>query len=518
MKKRLIKNLLLVALMVVLCVAVGMTVSAQERTIIDSGECGGRGDNVVWTLYDDGELVISGEGDIVHNKGMLGYTWLEYDFYIRSVIIGEGVTSIGDKAFGQCINLTSVTIPDSMISIGGRAFAECTSLTSITIPESVSSIGYGAFSACTSLTGITVDENNKYYLNDSDGVLFNKDKTELLAYPIGKTKTTYTIPDSVISVGDFVFIYCENLTSIIIPDSVTSVGYAGFAGCTSLTSVTISDNITSIGDAVFAGCTSLTSITIPDSVISIGESAFEECTSLTNITIPDSVISIGDSAFEECTSFTNITIPDSVISIGESAFDECTSLTNITIPDSVTSVGNCAFYNCTSLTDVYYVGSQSQWNKIEIDSNNECLLNANIHFGSCSANSDGKHSYTPEITTPATHFTEGVQTLTCACGDSYTEVIAKTKEHIYTASDTVAPTCEDKGYIVYVCECGSTKKDNYTDKAGHKYVDQKCEICGKNCSCNCHKSGFMGFIWKITLFFNKLFKSKKVCACGVSHY
>ena len=128
------------------------------------------------------------------------------------------------------------------------------------------------------------------------------------------------------------------------------------------------------------------------------------------------------------------------------------------------------------------------------------------------------HSYSSVVTKPATHLIEGVKTYTCECTHSYTEAIAKTKDHSFVASDVVAPTCEDKGYTVYVCECGDSYKDNYTSSTGHNYDGQTCTKCGKKCSCNCHKTGFMGFIWKITRFFNKLFKTNKTCACGVVHY
>ena len=129
------------------------------------------------------------------------------------------------------------------------------------------------------------------------------------------------------------------------------------------------------------------------------------------------------------------------------------------------------------------------------------------------------HSHTSVVTRPATHLVEGIRTYTCTvCSHSYTDAIAKTTDHSYAVSKVVKPTCEDKGYTVYACECGSTKNDNYTDKTGHNYDGQTCTTCGEKCSCNCHKSGFMGFIWKITRFFNKLFKTNKVCDCGVAHY
>ena len=131
------------------------------------------------------------------------------------------------------------------------------------------------------------------------------------------------------------------------------------------------------------------------------------------------------------------------------------------------------------------------------------------------------HSHTSVVTRPATHLLEGIRTYTCTvCSHSYTDAIAKTTDHSYAVSKVVKPTCEDKGYTVYVCECGSTKNDNYTDKTGHTYEGQTCKICNKKCSCNCHKGGIAGFFWKIGNFFNKLFKikSKQMCACGISHY
>ena len=138
--------------------------------------------------------------------------------------------------------------------------------------------------------------------------------------------------------------------------------------------------VTSIGESAFYYRRSLSSIVIPDSVTSIGESAFEWCDSLSSIVIPDSVTSIGKCAFECCSSLSSIVIPDSVTSIGNYAFYYCRSLRSVTIGNSVTSIGRGAFYECTSLSDVYYIGSEEQWNAISIDSTNDELKSATIHY------------------------------------------------------------------------------------------------------------------------------------------
>ena len=330
---------------------------------------------------------------------------------LTSITIPNSVTSIGGDAFYGCTSLTSITIPNSVTSIGGDAFYGCTSLTSVTIGNSVTSIGGNPFSGCKSLLSIEVSDNNKNY-SSFDGILFNKNKSELIAYPAGKTDSEYAIPNSVTSIGSYAFYGCTSLTSVEIPDGVTSIDWHAFSNCTNLTSIIIPNSVTSVGSYAFEYCTSLTSITIPDSVKSIGNWAFDHCKSLTSVTIGNSVTSvtignsvtsIGSYAFNACTSLTSVTIGNCVTSIDERVFNYCTSLTSVTIgncvtsigervfnycislksviiPNSVTSIGDYAFCYCDSLKDVYYTGSQSDWKKIQIYEGNSCLKNAAIHY------------------------------------------------------------------------------------------------------------------------------------------
>ena len=321
-------------------------------TVIDKGKCG---DKVYWTLYSDGKLYFSGEGDIKYYS-----PWSSYTEDIKCVKICSGITSIGSRVFENCTSLTSITIPNSVTRIDSRAFSDCTSLTSITIPDSVTRIGEFTFSGCESLKSITIPDGIEWICQHTfarctslTSVIIPDSVTSIdtSAFSDCTSLKSITIPDSVTSIDSSAFKDCKSLTSIKIPDSVTSIESSTFENCTSLTSIKIPDSVTSIESSTFENCTSLTSIAIPNSVTSIESSAFYGCKSLTSVTIPDSVTSIGDYTFDYCTSLASVTIPDSVTRIGEGAFGS-TSLTSITIPDGVTSIGDYTFASCTSLTSI----------------------------------------------------------------------------------------------------------------------------------------------------------------------
>ena len=404
MRKRLLSFVL-----AVLMIASLLPATALAADIVASGTCGAEGDgsNLTWTLDSEGVLTISGSGDM--HDYVYSSPWHENGNQIRSVLMENGVTGIGNFAFFECISLTSmtipdsvtcigncafkdcsslasVTIPDSVASIGVYAFCGCTSLKSVTIPDSVTSIGDYAFGFCTSLTGIWVDGGSSHYFSDASGVLFNKDKTVLAQCP-GAFSGSYVIPDGVTSINDAAFVNCTSLTSVTIPDGVTNIGYEVFAGCTSLA---------------------------------------------------------------------NMVLPNGVTRIGAEAFEWCTSMKNITIPDGVMSIGYDAFLNCKSLTNVYFTGTEEAWNGITIDGGNDALKNANIHYNYVSHT----HSYKDIVTAP-TCTAKGYTTHTCACGDSYVDTYTDALGHAWdNGKVTKEPTETETGVKTFACtRCGETRTE-----------------------------------------------------------
>jgi pimeloyl-ACP methyl ester carboxylesterase len=335
------------------------------------------------------EEVAAAFAEIAKNYTVIGID--DYAFIycsLTSIIIPGGVTSIGYGAFSNCYNLTNITIPNGVTGIGDRAFSNCYNLIGITIPASVTNIGDEAFYFNHSLVTITVAPENAHYANDAYGVLFDREKTVLIQYPVGNTLREYAIPASVTNISDGAF-YGSRLTAITvdsanahyasdtagvlfdkektvlvqyptenarsdyaIPTGVISIGNYAFYRCFSLTDITIPAGVISIGDEAFENCDGLISITLPYGLASIGDLAFYDCDTLISITLPHGLASIGDLAFSGCTDLTGITLPAGLTSIGDWAFDRCIGLTSVTIPASLTDIGFRAFAYCYSLSEI----------------------------------------------------------------------------------------------------------------------------------------------------------------------
>ena len=425
-------------------------------------------------LYADNFLigVTDSDGDFYYDSDGSAITITDYNgaggnVIIPEIIEGLPVTILGDWVFQENKDLTGVTIPDSVIMIGSSTFDECTNLTSIimgagvesygddalsnlrslvsinvsaansvfsstngvlfnknkttllmyppnkagsfTIPDTLATIEFGALARCPKLTALTANTANTSF-STTNGILFNKNRTELVCFPGGKSTNTYAVTTPVIRIGVAAFAGCPGITNITIESGVTNIGTYAFVGCSSLTGITVNaanmfysstngvlfnknrtvliqypggktgsyttpDSVTGIGELAFGYCSGLTNIVVGNGVTNIGSCAFEACNHLKNISLGAGLMTIGDSAFWDCSSLENITIPDSVINLDEGAFgyctnlnsviigngvdaiqswtfEECASLTSVVIPDNVTLIGEGAFDSCISLTNV----------------------------------------------------------------------------------------------------------------------------------------------------------------------
>ncbi len=251
---------------------------------------------------------------------------------LESVKITNSVTKIGSLAFEKCRSLKSVDIPDSVKEIGNSAFGDCSELTSIFIPSGVSSIGDTAFGGCVKLTNINVASDNPYY-SSVDGVLYNKDKTELICLPSGK-KGHYEILDGVTRIGDYAFSQCKELSGIHIPLSVTSIGNVTFADC-GLTTLFIPANVSKIGDWTISDCTKLSEICVdPDNQHYSSFAGILYDKEQTKILFVPSGITV-------------LKISERIKNI--ESFGICENVVSVDIPSNVHNIGECPFFSCKKL-------------------------------------------------------------------------------------------------------------------------------------------------------------------------
>lgn len=308
-----------------------LALAASAGTVFaQSGQCGL---NLYWKYGGETHtLTIYGTGEMETYGDTYKAPWDSFRDKIESVIVEEGVTSIGNRAFYQCERLSYVNMKSTVIHIRSDAFSGCTALASVSFSSTTKIIDSGAFAECRGLTFIL-------------------------------------LPKDLTTIGMNAFIGCLALTSIEIPDKVTSIGGQAFASCSALKSVKLGDSVKIIEFGAFYNCTALTSINIPNSVTDIGYGAFRGCSSLTSIDIPDNVTNIGELAFYGC-GFTstvqnahvfiylprmtigNYEIKDGIETIYEYAFRKCAGLTSIKMPASLKHIGFLAFGACTNLSSI----------------------------------------------------------------------------------------------------------------------------------------------------------------------
>ena len=470
-----------------------------------------------------------------------------YSKQLQQVSLSTGLERIGTFAFAFCPELKTMTIPGSVEFdyedwhdqnyCGGSMFYECESLESVVFQEGVTSIPnafYGAeklktvsipstvesmstgFSSCGKLEEISVADGNANFCS-VNGILFNKDRSELLVYPGGKAADSYRIPDTVIHIGESAFYGCTRLKTVSIPASVSGVGRCAFGG------ISLKEILVDEQNAAFCSTDGV--------LFDKGKTEL--------IRYPAGKVA------------TSYQIPTSVTSVSDGAFTYCCHLKTIAIPKGITKFTDWVFMYCDNLEDVYYTGTEAQWNAIEIGHANDALINATKHYNAeihdfgawtvtkaatctetglrtractdagCSkvetavipalghteavdaakaatctetGLTEGKHCSVcgailtvqektdalghawdnGKVTKEPTETETGVKTFTCTrCGETKTEVIpALSHEHSYKAVVT-APTCTAKGYTTHTCACGDSYVDTYTDALGHAWDNGK---------------------------------------------
>lgn len=243
-----------------------------ERYLVDCGYTGNAPRHYELSKMDyDYSYEILNDGTL----RLYQYEGTDTNIVVPDTIDRRKVTVLGNSTFQYCTqasDIESVTLPDSLTTIEKNAFYNCEKLKSVTIPQNVSSIGLAAFVeglSESSLTEIKVDPENPYF-SEKDGVVFSKDGTKLIVFPSGRSGD-YQIPDGTVSVGDYAFYYCVNVSSITVPGSVRSLGEGAFGNCSSLTKAVLNEGLEEIGEYAFQSSSGICDIIIPASVKSVGK-------------------------------------------------------------------------------------------------------------------------------------------------------------------------------------------------------------------------------------------------------
>ena len=445
-----------------------LTLPATAATVLVSGECGASGNDVIWTLDRDGLLTVSGAGAMYDYDSAYDVPWHSYLDQIKSVVINDGVTTVGKNAFQSCAQLTSVTLPATgLLSIGDVAFYHCDALSSIDIPEGVADIGYNAFGfcalttfqvpasvknigesalyQCAALSAVAVTDGNTAY-SALDGVLFDHDQTLLICYPAQKAPTEYALPETVQKVGNYAFHYNPKLQKVTFPEvengGILEIGSYAFAHSV-VSELVIPPSLTTVGDYAFYACAGLSD----DEGNALGSVHYggdrQQWNALTigdgNYRLTNANIIFGDMkqdnviASGECGSLGNnaswsLSKEGEFLVSGKGSMkdyravadlpwyaygDEKTDLRpqilTVRIAEGVAHVGDYAFYDCNELTDVKLSPTIES---IGARTFSDCDKLANINLSESATKSIGNYAFNgcsalASVTFPDTLLTVG---------------------------------------------------------------------------------------------------------------
>ena len=352
---------------------------AEGTTDLDSGRCG---DNLTWELNKYGTLTISGTGDM---RSFLEYgsPWYSHRETITHVVVGEGVTSVGNYAFSGLSKVESVSLPSTMTQIGDYAFDGCRALASVNIPNGVTAIGDYAFRYCRNIISIPVPDAVSTL---GDGVFYGCAGLQSATLPKGITKIpkemfwgcdnlmAFVIPEGVTEIGEYAFTNSYLFGNVTFPDSVKTIGQWAFFGCRGMDAITLGEGVTSVGDKAFGNCIFVKTVYIPASATTIAENAFYDCSRIEKFVVdsanPAYMADINGILFtKDRTTLllypagrtaAEYTVPYGVVNIGQSAFSG-SSLTRLVLPRSVKKVNFYVFNNCSRLTDLVVLSRDVDW-------------------------------------------------------------------------------------------------------------------------------------------------------------
>lgn len=475
-----VKRKLLVLLALLLCMMLSMTVEAAE---VASGTCG---DNLTWVLDEETTLTISGSGEMydytITSSGSTA-PWASYKEEITTILIDEGVTSIGSFSFALCENLKDISLPESLLYIEEAAFYQCYALTQLSLPNGLQEIGKNAFhsnnlssvhlGAAVQTIGknpfynnknlqiFTVAEGNMWYYAEGN-VLFCKETMELICYPKGLTQTSYTVPSGIIAIGENGFAGNSHIKTVVLADSVISLKSGAFSGCTSLYKLDLPSNLQTI-EEVALGDTALEQLFIPASLKTIENSALTIKT-LKSITFEGNapVFSASTFGFAPYNSITaTIYYPSD----------------NATWPEEIRQN-----YGGT-ITWVPYCPGEHAYAKPVFDWQGNENCTATVTCSACGKEQNVSCTVNAE-TVPATETKEGKITYTATAvldgkqyTDAQTEILPKL-EHTHSFAES---WLSDKTNHWKQCSACGEKKDISNHIPGDKATEnksQKCTICG----------------------------------------
>ncbi len=333
-------------------------VAVTARQDAASGTSG----DLAWTLTGEGILTFSGEGEMKDYEHKSEMPWYAHREQIKTVVLEEGVTSVGDYAFYGMPNLECIEIASTVTSIGDYAFKNAPKIDNVVLPQGLTSLGDSAFYACTGLTAIeipaslwTVKPYTFKNCTNLTAVVFHEGNLEKISDGAfyGTGLRSLVLPDCLDILDEYSFKGCSKLEYIELGTGLTELREAVFYG-TAIPTIEIPEGITKIGPYAFKNCVALETIELPESLTSVGEASFYACSGLTEVRLPDVVKTIGNYAFRKCAAIEKLTFGENLETIGECAFYGCTSLTELVIPDKVTVIKPYAFKTCTGLTSVIF--------------------------------------------------------------------------------------------------------------------------------------------------------------------